>query len=76
MWIFNDNGGLISGEGDSGEKEIPEAIRRAMEKAKEYQKNKEVVSNGRSNVESENLPGSLDFGLYKSLFKITTSDYM
>ncbi|XP_021837155.2 uncharacterized protein [Spinacia oleracea] len=52
----------FSGEGDSGEKEIPEAIRRAMEKAKEYQKNKEVVSNGRSNVESENLPEYGDGG--------------
>ncbi|XP_021752447.1 uncharacterized protein LOC110717952 isoform X1 [Chenopodium quinoa] len=52
--------GPISEEGDGGEKEIPEAVRRAMEKAKEYQKNKGVVSNGRTNVESEILPDYVD----------------
>ncbi|XP_021752455.1 uncharacterized protein LOC110717952 isoform X2 [Chenopodium quinoa] len=51
---------ILSEEGDGGEKEIPEAVRRAMEKAKEYQKNKGVVSNGRTNVESEILPDYVD----------------
>lgn len=54
--ICNEHGG--SGEGDDGEKAIPEAVKRAMEKAKEYQKNKEVVSNDIRNVESANLPGT------------------
>ncbi|XP_021762326.1 uncharacterized protein LOC110727093 isoform X1 [Chenopodium quinoa] len=69
--IVSENGGFqqnktnveedeILSEGGDGEKEIPEAVRRAMEKAKEYQKNKGVVGNGRSNAESKNLPDYAD----------------
>ncbi|GAB4827834.1 hypothetical protein Ancab_034719 [Ancistrocladus abbreviatus] len=52
-----DNGESLSGDKDSGKKEIPQALRIAMEKAKEYKKNKGPADSSKISVENENLPG-------------------
>ncbi|KAJ8435590.1 hypothetical protein Cgig2_021744 [Carnegiea gigantea] len=55
--IVGGNDGFVSGLEDVGPKEVPEAVRVAMEKAGEYKQTKGMADNGRSNVDSENFPG-------------------
>ena len=54
--IFIEHWGLVLGEDDGEEKAIPEVVRRAMEKAKDYKENKGVMSN----VDNENPSGTLN----------------
>lgn len=60
--IVGGNDGFVSGLEDVGPKEVPEAVRVAMEKAGEYKQTKGMVDNGRSNVDSENFPEGGDSG--------------
>ncbi|CAO2816190.1 unnamed protein product [Amaranthus hypochondriacus] len=58
--IVSGSGGLVSGDESGDVKEVPEAVRIAMEKAREYQNNKENVGDVKSKVENVNSPGEDD----------------
>lgn len=60
--IVSENGGLVSGDEDGESMEVPEAVRIALEKAGEYQQNKGMAGNGKTNVENENMSGELEGG--------------